>query len=310
MLMIDRGADAFLTCVVRRSEKDSIIRIGALILIMVVTPLMSILLTLDIIWVYNRFIADPSEVIELPTFLMDHMDDFAGAHLMEYTIGTFLLYLIFKAYLNHNERDIVWMDSLITYVKSYGRDTEDLIPLRNKIHTEQIKRVTRSFLIWFAFVLVVCMLQALFISLRDMQPHIAVMTINIFILIMIIQLSFTTIYIYRHISMHAKLQHVFTQLFTERMSDMFPDLGTMKAEDKAVPLWKFVVPMILTLGLFSIFSTMWSIHLMNNHIRDQWEYEERLVRLIARQEKAIGVEMVRSDRKKTLAEKIYMALVR
>ncbi|MBQ7620981.1 MAG: hypothetical protein IJV02_01020 [Candidatus Methanomethylophilaceae archaeon] len=63
-------------------------------------------------------------------------------------------------------------------------------------------------------------------------------------------------------------------------------------------------------GLFSIFSTMWSIHLMNDHIRDQWAYEEKLVRLIARHEGAIGVEYVYSDKEKTLPEKILMAFTR
>ncbi|MBQ7622080.1 MAG: hypothetical protein IJV47_06325 [Candidatus Methanomethylophilaceae archaeon] len=45
-------------------------------------------------------------------------------------------------------------------------------------------------------------------------------------------------------------------------------------------------------------------------IREQWAYEERLVRLIARQEKAIGVDKVTSEREKTLAEKVFMAFSR
>ncbi|MBP5735520.1 MAG: hypothetical protein J6W53_06885, partial [Candidatus Methanomethylophilaceae archaeon] len=64
------GMDRFLTCVIRRSEHDSIIRVGALLLIMVVIPVLAVLLTLDILWIYNRFIADPTEVIELPEFLL------------------------------------------------------------------------------------------------------------------------------------------------------------------------------------------------------------------------------------------------
>ena len=308
--MVDRGADTFLTCVVRRSEKDSLIRIGALILIMVVTPVLAILLTLDAFWVYNRFFADPEEIIGLPTFIIDHLDDFAGAHLMEYTIGSYLLYLIFKTYLSHNERDVVWMDSLITYVGSYGRKTEDLKAIRDRIHTDQIRRVVRRFLYWFAFVVLACIAQALFISLKNMQPNSAVMIINIFILVMIIQLSFTTIYIYRHTSKHTMLQHEFTLIFSERMSDMFPDIGTISYDGRRIPLWKFIVPMVITFGLYSLVSTMWAIHIMNNHIREQWEYEERLVRLIARQEKAIGVDMVTSEREKTLAEKVFMAFSR
>lgn len=308
--MTDTGADRFLTCVVRRSDKDSIIRIGALLLIMVVTPVVAILLTLDILWVYNRFIADPTDVIELPNFILDHMDDFAGAHLMEYTIGTFILYLILKTYLEHNERDVVWMDSLITYMESYGRGIEELISIRNQIYLDRIRRVARGFLVWFAFVITVCVFQALFISLRNLEPHMAVMTINILIFVMIVQLSFTSIYIYRHIAKHTVLQHRFTELFAEEMSDIFPNLGTIEAIDAKIPLWKFVVPMILTFGLFSIISTMWSIHLMNDHIRDQWAYEEKLVRLIARHEGAIGVEHVHSEKKKTLPEKILMAFTR
>ena len=103
---------------------------------------------------------------------------------------------------------------------------------------------------------------------------------------------------------------IFTELFAEEMSESFPNLGTVEAFDTKIPLWKFIVPMILTFGLFSIFSTMWSIHLMNDHIRDQWAYEENLVRLIARHEGAIGVEYVHSDKEKTLPEKILMAFTR
>lgn len=55
---------------------------------------------------------------------------------------------------------------------------------------------------------------------------------------------------------------------------------------------------------------MWSIRLMNDHIRDQWAYEEKLVSLIARHEGAIGVEHVHSDKEKTLPEKILMAFTR
>jgi hypothetical protein len=308
--MANTGVDRFLTCVIRRSEKDTIIRVGALILIMIVTPVVAILLTLDALWVYNNYIADPTEIIEFPNFVLSHLDDFAGAHMMEYSIGTYILYLVFRSYLNHCERDLEWMDSLIAYANHKGRNTENLTNIRNKGFIEKTRRVTKCFLIWFIIVLFVCGFQAVFISLKDMQPQLAVMTINILIFVMILQMAFTTIYIYRHIKYHTEVQHEFTTEFAKIMPEMAPKMETTECFIKDVALWKFLVPMILTFGLFSILSTMMSIHLMNHHIRDQWVYEEKLVRRIAHEEKAVGVEKVFSDREKTLAEKVLMVFSR
>ena len=308
--MAAKGADEFLTCVIRRSEKDSIIRIGALILVMVVVPIMAILLTLDAIWVYNNYLADPTEVIEFASFILDHMDDFAGAHMMEYTIGTYILYLVLKTYLSHSDRDITWMDSLIDYAESYGHDTKELRRVRNQSKVEGSRHVTRYFLMWFAIALSLCIFQSLFISLRDMQPHVAVMVINILIFVMIVQMSFTSVYIYRHITYHSQKQHEFTELFSEAMADELPGLGSMHMYEKVIPVWKLMIPLILTLGLFSIISTPMAIHMMNNHIREEWGYEERLVRLMYRQEGAVGVDKVFTEREKTLVEKVYMMFAR
>lgn len=304
------GMDRFLTCVIRRSEHDSIIRVGALLLIMVVIPVLAVLLTLDILWIYNRFIADPTEVIELPEFLLEHMDDFVGAHLMEYTIGTFVLFMVFRSYLSHCNRDHEWMESLIQYVDSYGRDTSVMERIRTEADVTRTKRVTIGFLIWFIIVLVICMLQALFISLRDMDPDLAVTVINILIIEMIVQLSFTSIYIYIHIFRHTRMQSEFTESFKEQMSDMFPKLETMPKYTQPAKLWQFIVLMIVTLGFYSVISAMWSIHLMNNHIREEWVYEEKLLRMIAAHEGAVGVEKVFSDRPKTFIEKAWMAFTR
>ncbi len=304
------GTDRFLTCVVRRSERDSIIRIGALILIMIVVPVFAILLTLDLLWVYNRFIADPTDVIELPNFIIEHMDDFVGAHLMEYTIGTFILYLVFNTYLNHCKRDHEWMESLIEYVDSYGRDTSVMRRIRNEADVSRTRNVTKGFLIWFIIVLLLCMMQALFISLRDMQPDLAVMVINILILVTILQLSFTSIYIYIHIFRHTKLQHEFTESFKEQMSEEFPKLETIGELKQQAKLWQFVLLMVVTLGFYSIISALWSIHLMNDHIRDEWEYEEMLLRSMAAHEGAIGVEKVFSEKPKTFIEKAWMVFTR
>ena len=304
------GMDRFLTCVVRRSESDTIIRVGALLLIMVVVPVMAILLTMDLLWVYNNYLSDPEEVIELADFLLNHLDDFVGAHLMEYTIGTFVLYLIFNSYLRHCKRDLVWMDSLIEYVDSYGRDTTRMRSIRNKADEKRTSRVTRGFLIWFIIVLSLCMLQALFISLRNMQTELAMTTINILILVMIVQMAFTSIYIYRHIVGHSRLQHVFTEEFRNQMSEDLPKLETTEALESHISIWKYLPLLVMTFGLFSIVSTLWSIHMMNHHIRDQWYYEEKTLRMIAIKEEVTAVDRVFSEKEKTRTEKFIMFMTR
>ena len=60
-------------------------------------------------------------------------------------------------------------------------------------------------------------LKGVSVAKMNMEPHMAVVTINILIFVMIIQLSFTSIYVYRHVSKHTILQHRFTELFAKEM---------------------------------------------------------------------------------------------
>ena len=286
------SADKFLTCVLKRSENDAIVRVGALILIMLVVPVMAVLLTLDALWIFNTYFADPTEVIELPNFILDHMDDFVGAHMMEYTIGTFILFFLMKAFYDHCKRDHMWMDALIGYAEENGRDASKLKSIKGEMKIGRADRIYKVYGVWFVVVGLCCVFQALFISMRDLEPHTAVAIINGLIFVMIAQLSYTTGFLIYFINIYDEVQVRFTEEYQSLMSDLLPDLGVMVDNIKEIKMAPYMVITILTLGLLSLFSMFWAVHTLNIHIKNQWDYEEKLMRIIAKREKAIRVEVV------------------
>ncbi len=290
--MGDESADRFLTCVIKRSENDLIIRVGALILIMLVVPLVAILILLDAIWVYNTYIADPTKVIDLPVFIFDHLDHFAGAHLMEYTVGTFLMYMIIKEYVDHEKRDLVWMDSLIDYAEYRGHDAGRMKEIRDNVRSKSARKVKKAFLIWFILVIVASACQALFISLRDMDPQSAVLVINVLIFEIMVQIIFTGAYLQRKTVKLTDLQCRFSEAFHESMRGDFPEMEPMRLEVKEIKLIYTIILNAVTLGVFGLFHLFWAVSELNLHIRTQWMYELALVRAVGKNEKVAGVEKV------------------
>ena len=290
-----QSADDFLTCVMKRSENDLIIRVGALILLFVVVPILAIIIAADINWFYNEYIRNPSETVEFPKFIVDHIDDFAGAHLMEYTIGTFILFIIIRSLKNHARRDIEWMSALTDYAESYGHDVSALRVIMGRVNLEKTLKLAWGFYIWFLAVLICCICQALFISLDNLEVHTAVMTINVLIFEMVIQVCFTSFYIQWKIRKLDRIQCDFTKVFCWMMKGDFVILMPMPPSMKPHKLKRHLVAIALTLGSYSTFYLLWSVEVMNKHIRRQWTYEEYLLGKIIKQEGATGAEGYRED---------------
>ena len=305
-----QSADRFLTCVLKRPDNDLVIRIGAILMIMLIVPMIALLLTIDSVWVYNTYIVDSSKTVDLLTFFFNHMDDIAGAHLFEYCIGVFLMYMIMNTFMGHLRRDIVWMDSLIEYAEDYGHETDRLKEMREDMMVGHSERYTKFFLVWFVVVAVVCVLQCVFISMKDMEPHAAVMVVNILIFEVIVQMSFTTVYLYKYVQNCDMRQCEFTEEFVRLMKDDIPDACPMKTNMKYGSVRTVMFATILTLGMLSVFGIMYAIHRLNIHICTQWSYEEDLLKTIGLKEGANSIIRIPKERKgiAKLAENFFNAI--
>lgn len=288
--MGNRFVDDFLTCVIGRSENDTIVRINSILLVMVMVPFVVIILVLDAHWVYSTYIAeDPTQIISFSQFVLNHIDDFLGAHLVECTVGTYLLFMIMKELVNHCQRDMIWMDALIGYAGSKGCDTSAMEEVKGSMKFERAILLAKIFLAWFVLVFFLCVAQALFLSNMNMDSQVGVYTINVLVMEMVIQIAFCGLYLFNVVQRFDASQVRFTELFVDAMGDQLEGIEPMVSNIRTHRILVHLLLVIVTLGLYSFPFFLVSVFRMNKHIDVQWPYEENLLNAILRKEGAIGI---------------------
>ncbi len=282
--VMDRNewADGFVDCVVKRSWKDSVLSTPVVLLALFIPLAISI-----VIVSYQYFIHSDifdRRALELGVVMV---------MVVECGIASFILFTITRRSRNHLARDLDWMDSLIGYVESHGRDASDLRAIRKRASRGAWNaRYAISAGIWILNVVYIVGI-VLYIRLgADLYSDPVMELLLLSYIMLMVQYVFTfgstTGFPYRHDS----LQCEFVREFRARADSFGLYVDPLEPSvPKSHPIVRAVL-FVVTIGLFSIPLLLWCNHQMNKHIRTQWKFESDLVVSMIRFEGGIGIEGV------------------
>lgn len=280
--MANKYAESFLNCVLKRNESDNIMRLGALLMVVAVTPVVVIGAMIIQIWFYD--------MIEALDF-----NDFVGVMLITSTIAAFyMLFMVTSAH-KHYLRDKRWMEALSGYAASYGRDTAEMDAVASQFDDAWISRIRKGFMYYFLIILVANVLQSILLFASVMEMTLSMEVVGWLFLIVNIELVIASLYLFIFVRKHDGLQCEFTSLFCESMKEELPDAVPMDTRIKNRMLWLHIILTIVTLGLYAFIFSLWVLHTMNLHIARQWTYEERLLKLIMARENATGIRKIDAE---------------
>ena len=283
--MVNPYADDFLNSVIKRSDSDSIIGIGNLIMVLVIAPFLVVLGNLIRQFSLN---VDP------------YFEDYITLELIMEVICAFVIFRILDSVNKHRKRDRGWGKALVGYASSIGHDTKDLENAMSELSIYTLDRVTKiAKFLFIALMIVNIIMGALFfsITLRDyeVQRYDIYMSLAIYI-----YLTVTCVFIYREVERHDAAQIRFSEILSEILGEDLNGISPMVTGVKKRDLKMHAIAVILTLGLYAPFFLAFTVHAIKGHITHQWAYEEKLLEAIAKNEGAVDVELVG---KKGLVEK-------
>lgn len=275
-------ADRFVDCVVKRSWKDSTISTTVALLALFIPLLLALII------VAYQFI------IHFDVFMETGLEvGIVISLVVECGLASFILFTITRRSRNHMIRDLEWMDSLIGYVESYGRDASDLRAIRKRASKGAWNaRYAISAGIWIINSLYIIGI-VLYIRLgEDLYSDPVMYMFFLSYILLMVQYMFTFGSTTGFPSKHDRIQCEFVKEF-RTLADGF-GLYVDPLEQtvpKSHPVVRGIL-FVITIGLFSIPLLLWCNHQMNKHIRNQWKYESDLVVSIIRFEGGVGIEGV------------------
>ena len=284
------AADRFLNCVIKRSDSDSLFRVGAILMLIVLAPLV-------VIFVMFQILISGSG-------LMD-----TGVTLVAWTAVLCVLYLEVKGLNSHCARDSEWMSSLAAYARSRGRGTDEMDSRAESASVAGTGRIMQATKYTFIAFAVANTAMAAFTSSHDIGSSTHAALSWAATAMIAAELVLTSVYILRTVSKHDSEQCSFTSMFVEDMGDVIGFKSPMvtdvtKAKSDLLP---HIQLLAVTLGVYSLFFNLYVVHRMNLHVSCQWAYEEGLLEAIAKAEGAVDVRRIERSRKRSAVLKDMMS---
>ena len=281
--MSANAADRFLNCVMKRSDSDSLFRIGAFLMITILAPAIAFV-------VMHEFLGSGSSIAD------------TGVELVAWTAILYALYLEVKGLNLHLARDAEWADSLASYARFRGRGSDEIDSLAGSMRDAGNGRAMQVTKYTFLAMAVVNIAAAVLTGNRDIGVTSQSILTWAALILTVVEMAFTSAYILETITKHNFQQCKLTSLFVESMGGIINigEMSTGAAKEK-IDLLPHIILLMITLGVYSLFFNLFVLHRMNNHISCQWEYEERLLEEIAKAEGATDVRRIEVERKKVKA---------
>ena len=293
--MGNEAADRFLTCIMRRTEKDKIMRVGSVFLVVAIVP-MSVIGFLLLFMI----------MLDVGDIVIDG-NDFAGIILFLGILEAFVVFRMVESYYKHQLRDIEWTLSLTEYAKSYGHETARLEEISEEMVNNKAEVLSKAFGALFLLILVINSLQAFFLSINSITTGVVETASSIISFSVTILLCIGGSYLFVCIRKHDRLQCEYTTVWSELMKyDL--EVEPMETGIKHRKLWPHLILIVVTLTIYAFIFAVWSIHTMNLHIARQQTYEDGLLKKIKDKEGATGVEFTPrhyDDGLKGLIERLF-----
>jgi hypothetical protein len=255
------GAERYLNCVLHRGEEDILLVISVMLIAIVGIP------GLILYQILPLYIESSVE--------FDLLSFYVYILFMSVLIA-FFAYRMNASLLHHYERDLEWLSSLIEYAEGQGKETMALTALRDNMCGLVSRKLYKITLAIFLVLMVAdTALAASYLYLNDYVLYYYEYAV---IFAVFITLSGNALYVVDRIEKIDSIQCKFTQSFSECMSDEQPIIGSMPETVKPHRMWLHVVLIVVTLGIYSLILTIMAAHSLNAHIREQWAYEEDLLK--------------------------------
>ena len=192
------------------------------------------------------------------------------------------------------------MDALLEYAEGQGKNVTAMEAHCRKMREHMSPWLRRYLYISFLALLILNTLQAII----WMWDYILVFELMILFFILI-NLCITDIYVIHMMGTIDSIQIGFMHAFCDLFVNEQPVLEEMVTGIKIHSLWPHVLLMALTVGLYSMFFSLWSTHIMNVHIRKQWVYEESVIRWMMARHDMGSIKVTETPNKPSLIQTIY-----
>lgn len=280
-------ADDFADCVIRRTEYDTVMKPGMLMLTMVLPALMA-LATVTLVIDRNLGINFTEEGVRAGILV---------ALVIECCIIGFLLYTLSSRTHRHQVRDDVWAEALTGYARSKGAHVSEMEKLASKIHRRgRFPLRTLSIVLWGFSVLFLLGLGVYLGLLAEPMDERIYSLGAISYILLILQFLLSTGATYGFPYSHEKRQIAFTAEFSARMGDVGVDMPVMRSA-VGKPHWIIcMILFVITFGLFSVVMFLLACRNLNLHIHNQWRYEQEVLQRIMDEEGGKSVRPVEGAR--------------
>ena len=293
--MANSYADEFLTCVMKRSDNDVILRVGSVLLLMFAVPVIMVLIPLVILVIFAYMTDAYESGWESFEYILDNLS--IGIMLFSSIIEAFITYMMINSYYMHQKRDTVWMGSLTKYAASYGKDVSELETINEQFSSNKADIIRKVAIVYFLFVLVSHTFMAILMSTKVVEGHMVYDIAYATSLSMLIEACLGSAYVFVSIRKQDNLQCDFTSKWASMMADEIPEAEPMVTRIKLRKIWPHLVLMAVTIGVYAIIFALWVIHTVNLHISRQNTYEEAVLKWIMDKEGAKGIQGVEDTTK-------------
>ena len=299
------SADDYVNCVVKRSNRDMLLKPSLMITSIVVPMIVGLAVALVIL--------AHDTTVDQPHFSGELVNSCGAiaiitAVVVEMSIMSFMTFCVARRNRNHLRRDMEWMESLCGYVESHGRDASDMRDILKKCRNRTGNAVTMfSMGIWIVTIAVLVVLGFFAQQVTAEAEAVSLLSMVAMVLLpvtalLIIQFISTIGVIYRFPSKHDHLQCKFVEELKERCYSFGLVVEPMEHTVKRRMTWIHIILTFLTLGLYSLIYIAIACREMNRHLIVQWKYEERLMRDIIRFEGGDGIESTEEGAPGTVAK--------
>ena len=280
-------ADMFADCVVRRTEYDTVMKPGIILLTMALPALLALAVVTIVIDV-NIGVNFTEEGVSAGILV---------ALVTECCVIGYMLYMLSGRTARHQSRDDDWAAALIGYARSKGADVSDMEALAKKMHRRGRSPLrVLSLVLWGISVIFLLFLGVYLGLLSEPLDQRIYLLGTISYILLILQFLLSTGATYGFPYKHEKRQIAFTEEFSRRMGDIgleFPSMKPLVGRPHRILMGLLF---IITLGLFSLVLFLLACRNMNLHIHNQWGYEQKVLERIIEIEGGSGVRPVEGAR--------------
>ena len=280
-------ADSFADCVVRRTEYDTVMKPGIIILTMALPALLA-LAVVTVAIDANLGVNFTEEGVRAGILV---------ALVTECSIIGFMLYMLSGRTARHQSRDDDWAAALIGYARSKGADVSDMEALAQKMHRRGRSSLrVLSLVLWGISVIFLLFLGVYLGLLSEPLDQRIYLLGTISYILLILQFLLSTGATYGFPYKHEKRQIAFTEEFSRRMGEVgleFPSMKPLVGRPHRILMGLLF---IITLGLLSLVLFLLACRNMNLHIHNQWGYEQKVLERILEIEGGRGVRPVEGAR--------------